>query len=417
MRVAVIGAGPAGAHLAFLLSQSGYEVLLFDARPAWEKPCGGGVTSKALREFDVFQGEGARRQTVSSLRLISAQNREVMLSPRDDFAVYSRAELGRMMRERAIASGARLHCLRVERLWRTSGHWELETAEGSRFSCDFLVGADGATSAVRRRLGLRFTQRDFAYAIGWHVKPTADQSRECQSQERRLVALRSRRSRLKPALQTFPVTSQADIKYLNGLTGYIWAFPRTDHISYGIVTKYQEATPKRLKELLLDFLASQDQAVAQEIKSSTGHSTPRATFYAAMIPALEASSWDKLRVCDAQKSWALIGDAAGFADPITGEGIYYAIKSAELLAQALLARVDDYDEMWRAEFGAELRRAAQIARRFYHGRFAGAPLTERMVQLAKYHRGVRETLRDLIAGEQGYIDLKPRLCRGIFSLI
>ncbi len=417
MRVAIIGAGPAGAHLASLLSQRGYEVLLFDARPAWEKPCGGGVTSKALREFDVFQGEGARRQRVSSLRLISAQNREVMLSPGGDFAVYSRTELGRLMRERAIGAGARLHCLRVERLWRTSAHWELETEEGSRFSCDFLVGADGATSVIRRRLGLQFTQRDFAYAIGWHVKPTAVQSIGCQSQERKPVVSRSRRTQLRPVLQTFPVASRADIKYLNELTGYIWAFPRTDHISYGIVTRYQEATPKRLKQLLLDFLALQDQAVAQEIKSSTGHSTPRATFYAAMIPALEASSWDKLKVCDARRAWALVGDAAGFADPITGEGIYYAIKSAELLAQALLTCVDDYDDMWRTEFGAELRRAAQIAHRFYHGRFAGAPLTERMVQLAKYHRGVRETLRDLIAGEQSYLDLKPRLCRGIFSLI
>jgi hypothetical protein len=64
-----------------------------------------------------------------------------------------------------------------------------------------------------------------------------------------------------------------------------------------------------------------------------------------------------------------------------------------------------------------LRRAAEIERRFYHGRFAGAPLVERMVQLARRHRGVRETLRDLIAGDQGYMDLKRRLRQSAFSII
>jgi flavin-dependent dehydrogenase len=279
----------------------------------------------------------------------------------------------------------------VERIRRSAGKWELCTARNGEFICDFLVGADGATSTTRRRLGIRFAPQDFAYSLGWRVKQI-DNGHHATA-------------------------AQADIKYLDGLTGYLWAFPRTDHISYGIVTKYGEATPAALKERLLDLIESQSPPIAREIKASTHHSIPRATFYGAMIPALEAESWDHLSVCNADHAWALIGDAAGFADPITGEGIYYAIKSAGLLAEALRSRAERYDEMWRAEFGAELRRAAQILRRFYHGRFAGGSFTERMVQFAQWHRGVRETLCDLIAGDQGYIDLKSRLRRAALSIV
>jgi hypothetical protein len=64
-----------------------------------------------------------------------------------------------------------------------------------------------------------------------------------------------------------------------------------------------------------------------------------------------------------------------------------------------------------------MRRAAQLQQRFYRGNFAGAPLTERMVQFAERHRGVREVLRDLIAGDQGYVGLKLRLLRSLPSFI
>lgn len=383
MRVAIVGAGPAGARLAHQLSKNGIGALLFDTREAWEKPCGGGVTSKALREFEFLRDGGAPKQMISSLRLITPQNRELTIKPRHDFAIYSRKDLSRMMRQRATRAGAQLYCNRIEGAEFTNGKWRVETAAGD-FTADFLVGADGASSVTRRRVGVKFEPKDFAYALGWNVK-------------------------------TERIAPHVDVKYLDEFSGYLWLFPRTDHISYGIASGYQETTPARMKAKLIDFIETQDRELSRELKTASGNSTSRASFYAAMIPSLDVTTWDRLKACDAKRAWALIGDAAGFVDPLTGEGIYYAIKSADLLAQALINRVEDFDEMWRAEFGAEMRRASELQHRFYRGNFAGAPLTERMVQFARRHRGIRGVLRDLIAGDQGYVGLKSRLLRSALS--
>ncbi len=384
-RIAIVGAGPAGAHLAYLLTRLGAQVLLFDARDAWEKPCGGGVTAKALQEFDFLRSNDSPKRMVSSLRLVSAGGRTLTLEPRDQFAIYSRTELGRLLRRRAVESGATLFKERVERTTRESGGWLLET-DRQRCQVDFLVGADGATSTIKRRVSGGLAKRDIGFALGWHVRTDSGLER-------------------------------TEIRYLDNFTGYIWAFPRVDHVSYGIVTNHGALTPEQLKEELLNYIASVDATAASEIRRNGKGSTNRATFYAAMIPALTPESWDSLSACNERDGWALVGDAAGFVDPVTGEGIYYALKSAELLAEAMSSRTSDYDDLWRASFGSELRRAAEMQHRFYRGRFAGASITERMVQFGRWHKGIREVLRDLVAGEQGYVDLKQRLRRSAFSVI
>jgi hypothetical protein len=64
--------------------------------------------------------------------------------------------------------------------------------------------------------------------------------------------------------------------------------------------------------------------------------------------------------------------------------------------------------MWQREFGGEIARASRMKSRFY-GSFLGAHFTDRMVSFASIHRGIRRTLEELMAGEQGYTDLKKRL--------
>jgi flavin-dependent dehydrogenase len=72
--------------------------------------------------------------------------------------------------------------------------------------------------------------------------------------------------------------------------------------------------------------------------------------------------------------------------------------------------VESYERRWREDFGRELRRASRMRRRFY-GQFLGAPFTSRMIELARLHPGIRRTLRELVAGDQGYLTLKRTLAR------
>jgi flavin-dependent dehydrogenase len=119
----------------------------------------------------------------------------------------------------------------------------------------------------------------------------------------------------------------AQIKFLKNLHGYIWIFPRADHFSAGICGRMQGKSTAELRRILEDSLPE------------FGLSLDGASFYAHIIPSLTP---DALRNGSfAGNGWAMIGDAAGFVDAITGEGLYYALRSAELFSQALLAEAPE----------------------------------------------------------------------------
>ena len=103
---------------------------------------------------------------------------------------------------------------------------------------------------------------------------------------------------------------------------------------------------------------SSPSTVAEAARTIEQNLRTTAERYAARIPGLADKTWDKRRASG--ENWALLGDAAGFADPVTGEGIYYALRSAEIFAAAFLEdRPEEYEADWRKDFGAELRRYAR----------------------------------------------------------
>jgi len=114
----------------------------------------------------------------------------------------------------------------------------------------------------------------------------------------------------------------------------------------------------------------------------------------------------------------MIGDAAGFVDPITGEGLYYAFRSAELLAEALLAdQPADYQQKVASDFLPDLQTAAAISDRFFFGNFLGGGVIERMVQFTNSSPSFRELMCDLFAGTQSYIGLKRRAYRNLLPTL
>src|SRR4029453_5097725 len=101
--IAIIGAGPAGAHLASCLATEGRKVTLFDPKGAWEKPCGGGVPTRAIREFAfILESSSYPRKLVHQITMISPLERRVTLTLDRPFAVYSRQVLNSLVLDRAI---------------------------------------------------------------------------------------------------------------------------------------------------------------------------------------------------------------------------------------------------------------------------------------------------------------------------
>jgi len=133
-----------------------------------------------------------------------------------------------------------------------------------------------------------------------------------------------------------------------------------------------------------------------------------AQFYSHVLPSPQERTLSERTVLG--KNWALIGDAAAWVDPLTGEGLFYAMKSGELLGKSLAQGCPEKYPAWvKATFSAELEFAARIVRRFYRGSFLGTAVTTRMVQLLRRSPVFRQLMGDLFSGAQDYTSLKRRL--------
>jgi geranylgeranyl reductase family protein len=392
--ILIVGAGPAGSLAAERLAAAGRRVALFDGRPPGDpKACGGGVTSKALKAWPfLFEASG---RVINDLEMYSPAGKRLQMKLDEPFAIYSRSAFDDYLRDRAAAAGAKVISTRASFTPRAEGEkdWMLRGADGIEYSAPMLVAADGASSRIAKHLSAPLANSEMEVAFGYRA----------------------------------PLPRGGDaptvIAFLPGWAGYAWCFPRPDHLSFGIATTQDAFDHTALDRMMWDFMIGyyrqrEDPKVnlwkrnGEDEKAGTaiaGELKQSAERYAARIPGLTPETWDTRRACG--PGWALLGDAAGFADPVTGEGIYYALRSAELYAECYLAGEPlKYEARWREDFGRELRRAAQMRRKFY-GPFLGAAFTDRMVPFARLHPGIRKVLGELVAGEQGYVDLKPTLAR------
>src|SRR5512135_1138437 len=105
-RIAIVGGGPAGAMAAACLAQGGREVVLFDEKLAWEKPCGGGVTHKALEQYLFLREAEVERNLVDACELISPAGLRLWLPLGRQIAIFSRRVLNGLLLDQAHSAGA-----------------------------------------------------------------------------------------------------------------------------------------------------------------------------------------------------------------------------------------------------------------------------------------------------------------------
>jgi flavin-dependent dehydrogenase len=366
MRIAIVGARQSGSYAGLLLRRLGHEVLLFDPTTDSEKPCGGGVTGKAHRTMSWFREYPLPHNRIDKVKLTTKDGSFSQIPLRDPLYVYSRKALDSSLRNAAIASGVSFFPERAVRFQRNNGDWVVSTPK-SEHEVNYLIGADGAASGVRAVTAGKLAATDLSLALGYYLSGLYH-----------------------------PDTVVASFQE-GGFPGYLWSFPRIDHSSIGILCWLPVSKAAELRRRVEHYIEAHYPKVGAE-----------KAFYAARIPCLSRQTLLTQRVCG--KNWALLGDAAGFADAITAEGIFFALRSAELLGQSFgQGTPQSYEQRWREDFGVELLKAAQWRDRFYCGTLLFQAFTRRAVQLIRSSPTVQRLSDTLISGYRSYQQLHRQL--------
>jgi geranylgeranyl reductase family protein len=282
--VVVVGAGPAGSLTAYHLSRARARVLLIDkARFPRDKPCGGGLTYRALRQLP-FSVEPVVEDVVSRVECRLRYGRSFVRGTRPVVVMTQRRRLDAFLVDRAVEAGAE---------FRDGSRVEVESdtrvrVAGAPVETAAVIGADGANGVTARALGL----------AGEIVHGVALEGNLRYGR----VSRRRYGGRMVLELAVVP-------------GGYGWVFPKGDHVNFGVGGWGFEGP--RLRDHLRR-LCEEHGVRVEELADVRGHRLPLRRAGALLAGARAA----------------LVGDAAGLVDPVSGDGIYEAFFSARLAAAA-----------------------------------------------------------------------------------
>lgn len=275
--------------------------------------------------------------------------------------VASRAAADALLFDAAAARGANVVRARVAAIERGRPH-RLVTSGGQRIAARWVIGADGANSFVRRQFARPFTRAQLSIATGVYAHGVSS---------REIV-----------------------LEMVDRPAGYIWSFPRPDHLAIGICAQATDTTSGQFRARLERWMAVSRVAGGARLEP-----------YAWPIPSLAADDITSHPL--AGDGWLTVGDAGGLVDPITREGIYFALQSALMAADALSGNgVPEavYTDAVRADIGDDLAAAATLKDGFFRPRF-----TRFLLDALDSSTAVQAVMADLVAGAQPYRTLKRRL--------
>jgi len=345
----IVGAGPGGCAAAFDLARAGRKVLLLDrASFPRQKACAGGLTLKAVEALR-YPIDPVVRERVDHIRVEKSGGQSVTLRRRDPYCFMTvRKELDDYCLRQTLAAGATFERIGAITAIEQEADAVSATVDGEKHRARFLIGADGVHSQVRKltdRLSHWFWR---AFAL-----------------EATVVVPDGRREDL--VFDFAPVRE-----------GYGWVFPKGDHVNVGLFSSAKEEKIDRSR--LAEYINTRfSNATADEfIGQYAGFGAPQH-----QVPAGRVF---------------LVGDAGGFVDPLTGEGIYFAIASGQAAAAAihddLSGNVTAHLHFSRLTSGirGDLAIATSAARWFYSNidqgfRFLSLPMV-RTLALHAFARGL-----------------------------
>ncbi len=334
--VAIVGAGPAGSTAARILSEKGYKVLLIEKNKfPRHKPCGGGLPKRVLIEFN-FLNNPAFIDSYSYGGILHSPSLKHKVEVTKDeplIGMVSRKVFDFKLAKLAVNKGTVLiDDKTVVDVKISKDNAEIFIDNEDRIKSKILIGADGVWSLTAKKTGLRKNSIDYGICIV-----------EEFSVEEKILDKYFGKNRM---CHHFG-------KPLN-INGYGWVFPKKEYLNIGIV-KFIIKENKNIKYNLVDFFVKYINILKKHniipdsitIKNFKGGAIP--------IKPLDKTYCDRV---------VLIGDSAGFSSALTGEGIYYAMKSGKIAAETidkalktgdtsekLLSR---YQKIWKKDFGKDL---------------------------------------------------------------
>ena len=293
--MAIVGAGPSGAFLAYLVAKAGWKVVILDKSSfPRDKVCGGGISHKTVEllgaEFDISPVI-QQRIAGAFLTYRNSDTAEKVLHDRGGASVL-RSEFDHFILTKAVEQGAQfVSGASFGAAQQANDVVTIETS-GGILQARYLVGADGVFSQVR--------QKTFGPGLVTYAPAVEALVRVPESARRRFEGR---------VLFDF-----------GGMPhGYGWIFPKKAHLNVGVFSVFPQ-DPTRIKRDLAAFMDLYESLKIRE----------EVVYKGSCIPVRNAKHvYQDRRIL-------LVGDAAGFAESVYGEGIYFALKSAEVAAKALL---------------------------------------------------------------------------------
>ncbi len=283
--VVIVGAGPAGTAAAFDLLEKGMTVLLLDKyKFPRKKACAGGITPKGyhLYKYDI---SSMVKRKCSALKINPPEKKTFTITaPKTLCYMTNRTELDFFSLNKVLEKGAQFkivnHIFSIEE---SSFGVDIKTSQGD-FKAAYLIGADGANSRVRQLITkTKFYKKLFALEADVQVDS--------------------------------PSKYPMEFDFSKSAKGYFWIFPKDNHLNVGIYSTHLNDKPK-LRELIR-FV--RDRVGDVSLEAIKGY--PICVGGAKYQPG--------------SKRILLAGDAAGLAESLFGEGIYFALKSGQLAARAI----------------------------------------------------------------------------------
>ena len=298
--VIVVGGGPAGSSAARFCAQAGLKTLLIEKeRLPRYKVCGGCLSVKTARLVD-FDLSPVIENTITGAKFTYCLKDPFFLESSEPIGfMVMRDRFDQLLIKKAVEEGAELlEGEKVVRIRETDAGLEVELEKGGRLRCQYLVGADGAGSVVSRSIS-KSRLKDNGTGIGLESEVPFH------------------------AVTDFPKEDVRNVHLDFGRipNGYCWVFPKKEGLSIGMGGIFTSDEKRKPREHFNAFVKELGFIHEENMGRVLGHPLPC--------------------FCDEKgkisyRNVLLVGDAGHLMDPLTGEGIYYAIRSGTLAAEAIV---------------------------------------------------------------------------------